>query len=156
MKTFNLKKYLSLVSFAGFALPMLMIIGFNNYLNNWDSSDIESFVRHNKLVGVFYLDSARPFYIQRSARRGSVFFYDLNPRIQHAGDISNYFQIRDCLHPDYWIVKSNTRSEAEFQKVKKLFKPILIDEGDIFLARDLAPGAKEVSNPDCTSLSMLP
>jgi UV DNA damage repair endonuclease len=94
--------------------------------------------------------------MQRSARRGSVFFYDLNPRIKHSGDISKYFQIRDCLHPDYWIVKSSTMSEVEFQKVKKLFKSILLDRGDIFLSRDLAPEAQAVTKPNCTGLSMNP
>lgn len=156
MKIFNPKKYLSLASSAGFALPLLMIIGFNNYLDNWDSNDVESFVRQRKLGGIFYLDSVRPFYIQRSARQGSVFFYDLNPRIQHSGDASKYLQIKKCLHPDYWIIKSNTRSEHEFQTVKNLFKQILIDRGDIFLARDLAPGVHAESSYNCTVLSMIP
>ena len=150
MKLFNIKKYLSFATIAGFALPMFIIFGFDNYFNNWDSSDVENFIRQNKLGGVFYLDSARPFFIQRSAQQGSSFFYDLNPR-----NSFKYDRLRDCLQPDYWIVKSHGRSKTEFQKIKKLFKLILVDKEDIFLAKNLAPGLQEVSKPICKGLSMI-
>ena len=139
-------------------VPSLVIVSKQGYLVNWDSPDLERFLLDQRLSGQFYSEGVRPYFVQRAIddSKRSALFYDLNPRVTAASEIWRYELIRGCVNPDYWIIHRQGRDDGLMEMIRDAFADTLYDNGDIFIARELAGQPVEVPSDDCESLSMIP
>jgi hypothetical protein len=112
----NLYKTIKVISLFLFTGLLFLRNSVTSY-PNWDDPELEAFLdsEYRNVELRVYLNSARPYFVQRKLKR-AILFYDLNPRFSsNAKDNRDLCYIKTCFQPDIMVIR-----QEDFYALKRI------------------------------------